>query len=269
MTKLELAIGERTEIAVNIRTDDGMTNGAGNVIKKIQRNKSSTPSGIVWVQFDQADVGEKTRQKINDIIYVPGIDQSWTPIKPVTITFAVGRNRTAQVVRKQFPLWPAAAKTTHRSQGDAEKKIVVNFATKRAIPHIHYVELNRVTTIDSLYITDLCENKISVSPKVKTEMESFRKERYLQLSITPVYKLNQVSFRICFLNARSLHRHIDDVRLDLNYTSTDVNIFAETRFSHSDNDDVYKIDNYTLFRNDANQSTTTIPYGRNSSIQSR
>lgn len=48
---------------------------------------------------------------------------------------------------------------------------------------------------------------------------------------------------------------------DLNYTSTDVNIFAETCFSCSDNDDLYKIDNYTLFRNDANQSTTTRPYG--------
>lgn len=30
---LQLAEGERTEIPVNIRTDDGMTNGAGNIIK--------------------------------------------------------------------------------------------------------------------------------------------------------------------------------------------------------------------------------------------
>ena len=135
MTKLALVIGERTEIAVNIRTDDGMTNGAGNVIK-IQLNKSSTSLGIVWVQFDQADVGEKTRQE-NKRYYVPGIDRSWTPIKPVTITFAVGRSRTAEVARKQFPLRPDAAKTIHSSQGDTEKKIVVNFATKRAIPHIH------------------------------------------------------------------------------------------------------------------------------------
>ena len=166
-----------------------------------------------------------------------------------------------KIARKQFPLRPAAAKKIQRSQGDTEKKIVVNFATKRAISHIHYVGLSRVTTIDGLYVTDLCENKISVSPKVKTEMESLQKERYLQLSITPVYKLDQVSFKICFLNARSLHRHIDNVRFDLNYTSTDVNIFAETRCSRCDNDDLYKIDNYTLFRNDANQSMTTRPYG--------
>ena len=65
-----------------------------------------------------------------------------TPIKPITIQFAVGRNRTAQVVRKQFPLCPSAAKTIHRSQGDAEtNNLVANFDTRQAIPHIHYVGL--------------------------------------------------------------------------------------------------------------------------------
>ena len=43
--------------------------------------------------------------------------------------FAVGRNKTAQVRRKQFPFRPAAAKTIHRSQGDTETRIVVNFNT--------------------------------------------------------------------------------------------------------------------------------------------
>ena len=38
ISNLLLTIGERTEIAVNVRTDDGMANGAGNVIKKIQLN---------------------------------------------------------------------------------------------------------------------------------------------------------------------------------------------------------------------------------------
>ena len=37
-TNLHLCVGERTEIASNVRTDDGMTNGAGNIIKRIQLN---------------------------------------------------------------------------------------------------------------------------------------------------------------------------------------------------------------------------------------
>lgn len=59
-SNLQLAEGERTEIAINVRTDDGMTNGAGNIIKKIQLHDRNKPSGIIWVQFDHAD-GEKTR----------------------------------------------------------------------------------------------------------------------------------------------------------------------------------------------------------------
>ena len=59
-----------------------------------------------------------------------------------------GRTRSVQVVRKQFPLRPAAAKTIHRSRGDTESRVVVNLETRRAIPHIHYVGLSRVTTIN-------------------------------------------------------------------------------------------------------------------------
>ena len=65
------------------------------------------------------------------------IETTWTSIKPVTTQFAVGRNRSVTVVRKQFPLRSAAAKTIHRSQGDTETQIVVILDTKKAIPHIH------------------------------------------------------------------------------------------------------------------------------------
>jgi hypothetical protein len=168
----------------------------------------------------------------------------------------VGRNQTAQVVRKQFPLRPAAAKTIHRSQGDTEQKVVVNFNTRRAIPHIHYVGLSRVTTIEGLFITDLCEEKIAVNPHVAAEMKFLRNERALKLSVTPIYKTDQVSFKLCYLNTRSLHKHIDDVRHELNFTNTDINIFSETRFMNSDYDDMYNIDGYTLFRNDGVSSTS-------------
>jgi hypothetical protein len=163
-----------------------MTNGAGNVVKKIQLNKIDKPSGIIWVQFDHSDVGEKTRHE-NRHHYVQGMESTWTPIKPITTQFAVGRNQTAQVVRKQFSLRPAAAKTIHRSQGDTtEQKIVVNFNTRRSTPHIHYVGLSRVTAIEGLFITDLCEDKIAVNPHVAAEMEHLRNERVLKLSVTPI-----------------------------------------------------------------------------------
>ena len=151
-----------------------MTNGAANVIKLIQVHQTDRLSGIIWVQFDHSDVGDKTRPD-NTQFYVQGIEPTWTPMKPITTQFAVGRNRTVQVVRKQFPLRPAAAaKTIHRSQGDTENRIVVNLDTRLAIPHIHYVGLSRVATIEGLSITDLCENKIAVSNAMCKEMAHLR-----------------------------------------------------------------------------------------------
>ena len=79
-------------------------------------------------------------------------------------------------------------------------------------------------------------------------------------SVSPVYKADQISFNLCFLNARSLHKHIDDVRKDLNYSSTDVNIFTETRYACSDNNDIYAIDGYSLFRNDSPSTCGMRPY---------
>lgn len=211
-----------------------MTNGASNIIRKMQLHDRNRPSGIIWVQFDHTDVGKKTRRD-NRHLYVEGIECTWTPTKPVTAQFAVVKNRTAQVVTKQFPLRPAAAKTIHRSQGDTETNIVVNFNTRRAIPHIHYVGLSRVTTIEGLYIADLCESKIAVNPAVKAQVQQLRTEARLKLPISPIYcyKTDQNTLKICFLNSRSLHKHIEDVRKDLNYSSVNVNI-SETRLNCSE-----------------------------------
>ena len=139
--KLNMAVGQRTEIAINIRTDDGMTNGASNVIKHIHLTNDSKPSGLVWVQFDYDDMGKKNRHE-NRNLYTGSIPNTWAPIRPVTTQFAVGKTKSAQVVRKQFPLRPASAKTVHRSQGHTQSHIVVNLNTRRTIPHIHYVALS-------------------------------------------------------------------------------------------------------------------------------
>ena len=70
-------------------------------------------------------------------------------------------------------------------------------------------------------------------------MERLRNDAKLDLCISPVYNADQIPLKRCYLNTRSLHRHIEDVRKDLNYSNTDVNIFSETRFSHSDNDSMF------------------------------
>ena len=125
----------------------------------------------------------------------------------MTTQFVVGRNKTAQVVRKQFSLRPAAAKTIHRSQGGTETRIVVDFGTRKTIPHINYVGLSRVTAREGLYISDLCDSKIVVHPDVKKEMERLRTTAKLKLCMPPLYDITPSLLKLCYLNARSLHGH--------------------------------------------------------------
>ena len=156
------------------------------------------------------DVGKKTRHE-NRNLNRGSITNTWTPIKPVTTQFALGKTKSAQVVRKQFPLRPASAKTVHRSQGDTQSHVVVNLNTRRTIPQNEYK-------------LDLC--------------------------CTPLYMLANTDLKICYLNARSLHKHVEDVRKDINYLSADITIFTETRFSQNDPDEMYAVEGYELFRND-------------------
>ena len=84
---------------MNIRAKDGVTNSAGNIVKSVQLNQQS--SGIFWVQFDNSDVGQKTRNE-NRHLHTQGIDHAWTPVKPVTIQLFIGKNKAAQVVSFRY-----------------------------------------------------------------------------------------------------------------------------------------------------------------------
>ena len=73
-------------------------------------------------------------------------------------------------------------------------------------------------------------------------MEMLRTERNLKLCFTPLYMLDHSDLKVCYLNAQSLHKHIEDVPKDINYSSTDILIFTETRFNSLDPNE---IDGYT------------------------
>ena len=93
-------------------------------------------------------------------------------------------------------------------------------------------------------------------------MERLRTSAKLKLCISPLYQITGSLLKLYFLNARSEHKHIQDLRKDFNYLSADMNIFAETRFSVRDPDEMYYIPGYDLFRNDnSNSSNASRPYG--------
>lgn len=51
------------------------------------------------------------------------------------------------------------------------------------------------------------------------------------------------------------------MRADINYLSTDISVFSETRFKSSDSDTMYKIGELILFRNDIVSQNNERPHG--------
>lgn len=126
---------------------------------------------------------------------------------------------------------------------------------------MHHVGLSRVRNSSALHILNLNENKIKVSEKVKNEMSRLWTEAtlaplaVLQTVGSPKTKTN------LFQKVRSLHLYIDDIRSDYNIQKADINIFAETKLCLSDRGDTYQLREFSLYRNDFNQSTKRTCYG--------
>ena len=240
---LAIAENERIEVCQNIRLDDGLTNGSAGVVRNISLLSSEHPDGIVWIEFDHSKVGEKTRNE-NRYLYSGLIQQHWTPTKPVCVNFFLGRAKV-QVIQKQFPLRPSAGKTIHRSQGDTETEVIVDLSILRALPHVHYVALSRVTAIEGLHIKNLNEKKITVSNKVKTEMQRLRTVACLSPSLVCLKEIGDECVKMVSPNTRLLHKHISDVRNDINLKIADVNIFVETRLWVFDQNDEYDINQHS------------------------
>ncbi|CAC5397939.1 unnamed protein product [Mytilus coruscus] len=213
-----IAVEMRVEITVNLDLNDGLVNGAGGIVKKIEYLKNNVEK--IWIQFEDEIVGK------------------------------VGRYKSCKVARKQFPIRLAAAKTIHRSQGDTLQQVVIEFPTRRE-SHMHYVALSRAQKAEDIYIIgDMNAEKISVSQEVKEEMKRLRNERTLNLCYTPLYIIEDSKFKICFHNSQSLHLHIDDVKADDNFIASDVNMFVESQLCRKDKDSDYTIPGFQLYRND-------------------
>ena len=249
---LNLAVDLHYEICLNINTAEGLTNGANGVIKLLQIPRSSKqPAGIVWIKFHDAQIGTETREQ-NKQLYRRNIDKTWTPILPISRQFRVGKNKSGEIIRTQFPLRACAAKTIHRAQGET---LVVDFSvlspkiTKPFFLHTHYVGLSRVTSLDGLHILDLNASKISVYSEVISEMKRLRTTAAYHIDFSPLYTLKDHPINACN-NARSYHKHFGDCCQDPNLIAADILVFSESRLLKTDSDIDYKIHGYNIYRND-------------------
>ena len=263
--KLQLSLNVRYELLQNLNCPDGLANGSSGILKFIDRRMQNydRPS-ILWLKFDEPDIGRQQRQKYKHL-YQPKIEQNWTPIMESKIEFQVNKHRFYKVLRRQFPLRCASAKSIHRSQGDTLEDYVIDFTGIRAVPALHYVGLSRATSLCGLKIVNLNPNKITVDKTVHDEMKRLRQHRKLQFSISyQPCTLPDNFFTITFHNVQSLHKYYSDIKADYNMQSSQVICFAQTRLLPSEPDTKYAIPGYNVSRIDScgeGNDTTRNVYG--------
>ena len=134
-----------------------------------------------------------------------------------------------------------------------------SYTHTKFLQHAHYVAASRVTTLGGLQIISWKPERISVNQDVKEHMDYLETHRKVQLCYTPVNNM-VTSMKCCFLNTRSLYKHIENVKANHNMCVSGVIFLAKTRLIHSDEVETYKITGYeVLCRNDQLWNQTPRP----------
>ena len=257
---LSIAENLPAELCINVDVTDGMTNGTPCTVKKLDyRVQGSTRCSIIWVQFEESDIGKTCRTKYKHL-NTSDILQAWTPILEVTRSFPFNYYKSFHVTRRQFPLQLASAKTVHKSQGSTLPSAVLHLG-ERNIEHMHYVALSRLRNLSSMHILHLNEKNISVSTEVANEMNRLRSSRKLE-TIVHNFLFEDRPLSLCFHNCRSLRKHIDDIKNDDNYLAIDVIALCETRLRNVELEtDVYTLQGFDKSFNNIEASHSQLSHG--------
>ena len=122
--ELRLAVSAKVMLTVNVDVSDWLVNGArGTVQEIIKRGNDVT---FILVKFDHPRVGAKAIARSQYRTQHPEA----VPISRHEAVFHIGKNKAAEVSRRQFPLVLAWSTTIHKVQGLTLDQIVVDMKGK-------------------------------------------------------------------------------------------------------------------------------------------
>lgn len=114
---LNITVGSRYDLTVNVDIGDGLTNGPQSVVQDIDyRAAGSQRPSITRVTFSNAFIENKQHKEYSYLS--KNKMENLTPIFQITIQLKISNRNQLQILRRQFPLRAAAAKTIHCCQGD-------------------------------------------------------------------------------------------------------------------------------------------------------
>ncbi|KAK3908161.1 ATP-dependent DNA helicase pfh1, partial [Frankliniella fusca] len=272
---LKLCVETKYIVSHNIAVPDGISNGSPCILKKViygqlcEKNNRERIPIRAYVQFEKESTGEKTRQRLQNIIKADGItNNNWTPIQRICRSFSLNENTHIQVTRNQLPLLPSNAQTIHCSQSCTYDNILV-FLNKNLSRKLLYTACSRVTSLTGLYLSGIYKKPARATlendPSLR-EMTRMRDEAQLQFSlIFPEDVKNQDNIIVLFHNLRSLNLHFQNISCDPTFIASDIIMLAET---WSKPEDEYDINNFTIIsrtdcRSPKRKAFGTLIYAKN------
>ena len=221
---VDVAVGARIMLCVNIDTEDGLVNGAfGTIVDIHEGSKRYGLPDRINVSFDDQKVGIAYRKKNES-----NGSHNYVSFRPCSVKAPY---KTTYVTRTQYPFRLAWACTIHKTQGLTFKQAAVSmkgiFKAGMA-----YVALSRVTCLSGLYLLDYDPNLIYASPEVAKALlqmelldlqEPFSKEDMHKDSISVIHH-----------NVQSLRKHFVDVKKMIQTDSPAVFCCTETWLRNTD-----------------------------------
>ena len=226
--QVDIAVGARIMLTVNMDTDDGLVNGAFGTVVHIseKKDKHDFPESIT-VEFDDPEVGRNYKQS-----HRSDISDKFVKFCPHTIKVPF---KNGHITRKQYPFKLAWACTIHKVQGMTFDQIVISLK-KIFKAGMAYVALSRVTTLQGLFLLDYNPKTLYCSPDVTKALLNMQK---LDLRDNTQQIVETNDFTIINHNVQSLAKHFPDLRKSIEHYLPDVYFVTETWLSKDDRTDMY------------------------------
>ena len=154
--ELQVSVHTRVMLLRNLLTKEGLVNGAMGVVTHIEVGCGNAETQI-YVRFDDTNVGQTLQSDLYD---------NSIPITLYTQEFLYcGR----YINRIQFHLIPCWACTVHKLQGISVDSAVVYLGMDIFQAGQAYVALSRIRSLDGVFLTSLCAQRINADQNVMTE----------------------------------------------------------------------------------------------------
>ncbi|RDB28920.1 ATP-dependent DNA helicase RRM3 [Hypsizygus marmoreus] len=183
--RVQLAVGMKAMVLINIATEAEIANGTRGVIIDIaldhrESTYNVTDDGQILLRYPPAVILFKPDIPLS--IDFEGFPKGIIPIAPTEVTFRITTpDRVShQIRRRQLAVTPAYAFTDYKSQGQTIERVIVDLAkppTGELTPFHAYVALSRGRGRDSIrLLRDFADNLFTTHPSEDLRQEDARLE---------------------------------------------------------------------------------------------